>query len=168
MVLENAVDIAAAYPDLFINAQAMRNAKRTVYFSYRESPIGESHSPLSEVRYQRHGVGQKMKSAYFNSKQIPDIRDWLSGYLGELRFCEIPIGLFDSGPDSNIAPQYAGIREPVARQAHNLKVIENAPGSDYPTLTGPPIPWFIATEPPKRSLLTGNWVPKSAAMASEP
>ena len=111
VLLENAVDLATAYPDLFINSQAVRNAKRSVYFPYKELSIRGLHTPLSEARYQLGGAGQKLKSAYFNPEQILDIRDWLAGHLGELRVCEIP------QEQSTV----------VARQAHNLKVTdENA------------------------------------------
>ena len=92
VLLENAVDMAAAYPDLFANGQAARNAKRaerSVQIPYKDSLIGKLHTPLATARYQLPGAGQKPKTAFFDPQQIPDIRAWLTGYLGELRLCEV-------------------------------------------------------------------------------
>jgi len=77
VVLDNNDDLARAYPDLFKDTEAAKNARRrraarTVSFPYNKVSIGKRHGPPTEVHYQLAGKGQKLKRAYYCPDQVAD------------------------------------------------------------------------------------------------
>jgi hypothetical protein len=94
VVLDNNADLARAYPDLFKDTEAAKNARRrraarTVSFPYNKVSIGKRHGPPTEVHYQLAGKGQKLKRAYYCPDQVADIRAWLTDKLGAVTVFEV-------------------------------------------------------------------------------
>ena len=94
VVLDNNADLARAYPDLFKDTEAAKNARRrraarTVSFPYNKVSIGKRHGPPTEVHYQLAGKGQKLKRAYYCPDQVADIRAWLTNKLGAVTAFEV-------------------------------------------------------------------------------
>lgn len=87
-VLENAADMARAYPDLWESHDAARKAKqRSGTNSYYDAYIKE-FVPLL-VRYRPVGTGQKDRRGWFNPTMITDPRTWLEERLGPLATYEL-------------------------------------------------------------------------------
>lgn len=87
--LENAADMARAFPELWSSAAAARQdihraAERSVTFCYyRNSLIAFCHTPL-RVRYRLTGPGQKARDAIFDASVVPDPQAWLQARVGPL------------------------------------------------------------------------------------
>jgi len=87
-VLENAADMARAYPDLWESPEAARKAKqRRGTNAFNESSL-KAFVPLL-VSYQPAGAGQKVRRAWFAPAVIGDPRTWLEDRLGPLATYEV-------------------------------------------------------------------------------
>lgn len=89
--LENAADMAKAFPELWPSHDAARQERaRSVTFCYYRTLYNSelSHSS-SVVAYRPAGAGQKDRQARFDLGLIPDPRTWLEQRLGPLAHFEV-------------------------------------------------------------------------------
>jgi hypothetical protein len=90
VILENAADAAAAYPDLWANRETAKSAFRKGRLGtilYRDiTYTGKSPTSVVQVDYQRKGAGRSPASAWFDPGIVPRdlILRWLTKRLGEL------------------------------------------------------------------------------------
>lgn len=105
LVLENAADMAAVYPDLFPSAEAARQAKKReecdipLWISLHR---GLSHSSVCEVYYRPAGAGQKTRSAWATSGTAAEAFARLSAALGRLVLFE------EVGPEQQPSREQGG------------------------------------------------------------
>lgn len=94
VVLENAADRAKCFPDLWPNYEAARkDGQRTgTNCYYRIFYNSEMSRSSAAVTYRPEGSGQKVRTARFNLKLIPDPAAWLTERLGPLADCEVVTG----------------------------------------------------------------------------
>jgi putative DNA primase/helicase len=89
-VLENAADMARAYPDLWENHEAAKKAKqRSGTNAYNDTYI-KAFVPLL-VGYRPVGAGQKDRRGWFDMTIISDPRAWLEERLGPLAKYEVMV-----------------------------------------------------------------------------
>jgi len=91
IVLENAADMTACFPDLWPSAQAARQDRaRSVTNCYYRSSYNSkmSHSSV-EVAYRPAGPGHRERSACVDLARIPDPEAWLTNRLGPLAYFEL-------------------------------------------------------------------------------
>jgi putative DNA primase/helicase len=105
VVLENAADMAACFPDLWPTADAARQdrSRSVTNCYYRILYNSEMSHSSAVVSYRPEGAGRKLRSASFDLTTIPDPEAWLTARLG-------PLATFVRELD-------AGISVPAARRA---------------------------------------------------
>jgi hypothetical protein len=88
-VLENAADMARAYPELWETPKAAEHdkARRTPPNSFIDTLLKASGGLL--IRYQPVGAGQKVRRVWFDRAVFHDPRAWLEGRLGPLAKYEV-------------------------------------------------------------------------------
>jgi putative DNA primase/helicase len=96
---ENAADAAAAYPDLWANAAAARQAfhrARCVTNPNKKDSIRECHAPpgerppyLRRIDYQLAGPGRRLEAAWCCPALVPDPAAALIDMLGPLAWCSV-------------------------------------------------------------------------------
>ena len=96
IVLENATDMAACFPELWPSAVAARlDRARSVSFGYYRDLYNSNllHSS-AEVTYRPTGPGHRARTARVDLARIPDPEAWLTNRLGPLAQCDIaaPLG----------------------------------------------------------------------------
>jgi putative DNA primase/helicase len=91
VVLENAADMARAFPDLWPSHDAARQQKARSVTScyYRDLSNSRTSHSSSVVAYRLAGPGQKDRTAQFDLVLIPDPRAWLEAKLGPLAHFEM-------------------------------------------------------------------------------
>ena len=91
VVLENAADMARAFPELWPSHDAARQEKaRSVTFGYYRPLYNSEMSHSSAfMTYRPVGAGQKDRTAQFDLIIIPDPRAWLEARLGPLDHFEM-------------------------------------------------------------------------------
>jgi len=91
MVLENAADMARAFPDLWPSRDAAKkqNQRRGTNCYYRDLSNSNLSPSSSVVAYRPAGPGQKDRTARFDLVLIPDPRAWLEAKLGPLAHFEM-------------------------------------------------------------------------------
>jgi putative DNA primase/helicase len=87
-VLENAADMARAYPDLWESHDAARKARQRSGTNAYNSISIKAFVPLL-VSYRPVGRGQKDRKALFDQAVIGDPRTWLEDRLGPLAMYEV-------------------------------------------------------------------------------
>ena len=96
IVLENAADRAACFPDLWPSAEAARQDRsRSVTNCYYRNLYNSQMSHSSaEVTYRPAGPGHRARTARVDLARIPDPETWLTNRLGPLAQCDIaaPVG----------------------------------------------------------------------------
>ena len=144
VVLSSNADLAAAYPDLFNNANVAEKARRgapqnRTPFPYYRLLIGEWRpvptegtggvaASMHEVHYQLAGPKQKGKTAYYCPAQVADIRAWLTDKLGALASFEV-VGVGASPP---VVPDMAENSDISTAGVPSLVVSPPRPGADPP------------------------------------
>ena len=108
VILENAADMAKAFPDLWPSREAAKkqNQRRgtNCYYSYFSN---SNLSPSSSiVTYRPTGAGQKDRTARFDLALIPEPLVWLERQLGPMAHFE----MVDAGGVNPGAPDRAGAR----------------------------------------------------------
>ena len=91
IVLENAADMAACFPDLWATADAARQDRsRSVTNCYYRDLYNSqmSHSSV-DVTYRPTGPGHRARTARVDLNRIPDPEVWLTNRLGRLASFEI-------------------------------------------------------------------------------
>jgi putative DNA primase/helicase len=91
VVLENAADMAACFPDLWPTADAARQDRsRSVTNCYYRILYNSemSHSSVA-VSYRPEGAGQRPRHAIFDLSIISNPKAWLIHRLGALATCEV-------------------------------------------------------------------------------
>jgi putative DNA primase/helicase len=86
VVLENAADMAACFPDLWENHETarkdgQRSGTNCYYRIFYNSKMSHSSAVVS---YRPEGAGRKLRSATFDLTIIPDPQTWLTARLGPL------------------------------------------------------------------------------------
>lgn len=91
VVLENAADMAKAFPELWPTRDAAKkqNQRRGTNCYYRNSSNSSLSPSSSVVTYRPAGAGQKDRQARFDLTLIPDPRAWLDARLGQLAHFEM-------------------------------------------------------------------------------
>jgi putative DNA primase/helicase len=91
VVLENAADMAKAFPDLWPTRDAAKkqNQRRGTDCYYRDLSNSRLSPSSSVVTYRPTGAGQKDRQARFDLTLIPDPRSWLEARLGPLAHVEM-------------------------------------------------------------------------------
>ncbi len=89
--LENAADMARAFPDLWTGYEAARKQTQRTGTNcyYRTLYNSEMSRSSSVVAYRPAGAGQKDRQARFDLELIPDPRTWLEQRLGSLAHFEV-------------------------------------------------------------------------------
>jgi putative DNA primase/helicase len=97
--LENAADMAKAFPDLWTGYEAARKQTQRTGTNcyYRTLYNSEMSRSSSVVAYRPAGAGQKERQARFDVGLIPDPHTWLEQRLGPLAHFEVIDGAM---PDS--------------------------------------------------------------------
>jgi putative DNA primase/helicase len=91
VVFENAVDMAACFPDLWPTADAARQdrSRSVTNCYYRILYNSEMSHSSAVVSYRPEGAGQKPRRAVFDLANVPDPESWLTARLGPLAVCEL-------------------------------------------------------------------------------
>jgi putative DNA primase/helicase len=91
VVLDNAADMAACFPELWPSREAAKkDAQRKGTNCYYRSLYNSKMSPTSvEVAYRPVGPGHRDRVARVDLARIPDPEAWLANRLGPLARCEI-------------------------------------------------------------------------------
>lgn len=91
VVLENAADMAIAFPELWPTRDAAKkqNQRRGTHCCYRDFSNSGLSPSSSIVTYRPAGAGQKDRQARFDLSLIPDPRAWLEARLGPLAHLEM-------------------------------------------------------------------------------
>jgi putative DNA primase/helicase len=91
VVLENAADMARAFPDLWPSHDAARQQKARSVTScyYRDLSNSRTSHSSSVVAYRPAGPGQKDRTARFDLVLVPDPRAWLESRMGPLAHFEV-------------------------------------------------------------------------------
>jgi len=86
VVLENAADMAAGFPDLWASRDiAKKDTQRRGTSGYYKTFYNSQMSPSSVVViYQPKGAGKKPRSAVFDLNLIADPQSWLTARIGDL------------------------------------------------------------------------------------
>ncbi|MBR0683844.1 hypothetical protein GXW74_25435 [Roseomonas eburnea] len=94
VVLENAADMAKAFPDLWPSREAAKkqNQRRGTNCYYRDLSNSNLSPSSSIVAYRPAGPGQKDRTARFDLALIADPRAWLEAKLGPLAHFEMISG----------------------------------------------------------------------------
>ncbi len=91
IVLENAADMAACFPDLWSSREAAKkDGQRKGTNDYYRDLYNSRMSPSSvEVTYRPEGGGHRARTARVDLSCIPDPEAWLTNRLGPLAQCDI-------------------------------------------------------------------------------
>ena len=91
VVLENAADMSACFPDLWPTADAARQDRRRSVTNgyYRSLHNSEMSHSSAGIRYRPKGAGQRRRRALFDLVLIRDPEAWLTSRLGPLASCEV-------------------------------------------------------------------------------
>ena len=91
IVLENAADMAACFPDLWPTREAAKkDRQRKGTNDYYRDLYNSKMSPSSaEVTYRPEGAGHRARTARVDLGRIPDPEAWLTNRLGPLAQCDI-------------------------------------------------------------------------------
>jgi len=94
VVLENAADMANAFPELWTTRDAAKkqNQRRGTNCYYRDVHNSDLSPSSAVVTYRPSGAGQKDREARFDPALIPDPRAWLEARVGPLAHFEITGG----------------------------------------------------------------------------
>ena len=101
IVLGNAADMAACFPDLWPSAEAARQDRsRSVTNGYYRILYNSQMSHSSaEVTYRPAGPGHRTRTARVDLARIPDPEAWLTNRLGPLAQCDIAAPLGEQAAD---------------------------------------------------------------------
>ena len=91
IVLENAADMAACFPELWPTREAAKkDGQRKGTNDYYRDLYNSRMSPSSaEVTYRPEGAGHRARTARVDLSRIPDPESWLTNRLGSLAQCDI-------------------------------------------------------------------------------
>jgi len=94
VVLDNAADMARAFPDLWPSHEAAKKeSQRRGTNGYYSTLYNSEMSPSSVfTRYRPRGAGYKDRTARFDLEMIANPRAWLEARLGPLDHCEVEGG----------------------------------------------------------------------------
>jgi putative DNA primase/helicase len=91
IVLENAADMAACFPELWSSAAAARQdrSRSVTNCYYRDLYNSQMSQSSAEVTYRPKGPGHRPRSARVDLARIPDPEAWLTNRLGPLASFEM-------------------------------------------------------------------------------
>lgn len=91
IVLENAADMAACFPELWSSAAAARQdrSRSVTNCYYRDLYNSQMSHSSAEVTYRPEGPGHRPRSARVDLSRIPDPEAWLTNRLGPLASFEM-------------------------------------------------------------------------------
>lgn len=123
VVLENAADMAKAFPELWPTRDAAKkqNQRRGTNCYYRNSSNSSLSPSSAVVTYRPAGAGQKDRQARFDLTLIPDPRVWLDARLGQLAHFEM-LGVEEQQVESAGADDAGDIRAGLTRLSACLDV----------------------------------------------
>jgi putative DNA primase/helicase len=101
IVLENAADMAACFPELWSSAAAARQdrSRNVTNCYYRDLYNSQMSHSSAEVTYRPEGSGHRPRSARVDLSRIPDPEAWLTNRLGPLASFEMRRDhVADAGP----------------------------------------------------------------------
>ena len=105
IVLENAADMAACFPELWPTSEAAKkDGQRKGTNDYYRDLYNSRMSPSSaEVTYRPEGPGHRARTARADLSRIPDPEAWLTNRLGPLASFEMRpiVGAHIDAPDAN-------------------------------------------------------------------
>ena len=91
IVLENAADMAACFPELWATAAAARQdrSRSVTNCYYRDLYNSQMSHSSAEVTYRPQGAGHRARTARVDLARIPDPETWLTNRLGPLASFEM-------------------------------------------------------------------------------
>ena len=91
IVLENAADMAACFPELWPSTDAARQdrSRSVTNCYYRNFYNSQMSHSSAEVTYRPAGPGHRARTARVDLSRIPDPEAWLTNRLGPLAQCDI-------------------------------------------------------------------------------
>lgn len=105
IVLENAADMAACFPELWSTAAAARQdrSRSVTNCYYRDIYNSQMSHSSAEVTYRPEGPGHRARTARVDLSRIPDPEAWLTNRLGPLASFEMRpiVGADIDAPDAN-------------------------------------------------------------------
>jgi hypothetical protein len=166
--LDNAADMAKAFPDLWVSDKAAEHAKGRIIEDHFEggvpqTPLGEypikgnggllgKNDPLSadwiEVTYQLAGKGQKVRAVWFDLAVTPDPQKWLTDNIG-------PLSSFTTAQKDPAVSEAATVAS-AARS--RIEIAFEIEGED----TMPLVKAYLATRPALKDLLGSEITAKRA------
>jgi putative DNA primase/helicase len=119
VLLENAADMAACFPDLWPSAEAARQDRsRSVTNGYYRNLYNSQMSHSSaEVTYRPAGPGHRARTARVDLARIPDPEAWLTNRLGPLARCDI------AAPLGEQAVHRAGLEALASRLSASMRAV---------------------------------------------
>ncbi|MBD3787726.1 MAG: toprim domain-containing protein, partial [Sphingomonadales bacterium] len=124
IVLENAADMAACFPELWSTAAATRQDRsRSVTNCYYRDLYNSRMSPSSaEVTYRPEGAGHRARTARVDLSRIPDPEAWLTNRLGPLASFEMR-AIAGSGSDAPDPAEAAGLNALASRLTASMQAV---------------------------------------------
>ena len=131
VVLENAADMAACFPDLWPTADAARQDRsRSVTNGYYRILYNSEMSHSSAVvTYRPEGAGQKPRRAVFDLAIIPDPEAWLTRRLGPLAAFSLDLPSRPASDADRLADLTCRLRAAMARNLAARKAALDALGA---------------------------------------
>ncbi len=119
IVLENAADMAACFPELWpTHEAAKKDGQRKGTNCYYRDLYNSKMSPSSaEVTYRPAGAGHRARTACVDLARIPDPEAWLTNRLGPLALCDI------AAPPAGQAADEARIDALASRLAASMQAV---------------------------------------------
>ena len=117
IVLENAADMAACFPDLWPSASAARQdrSRSVTNCYYRDLYNSKMSHSSAEVTYRPEGAGHRARTARVDLSRIPDPEAWLTNRLGPLAQCDI------AAPFGEQASQHAELGGLITRMTSSMQ-----------------------------------------------
>jgi putative DNA primase/helicase len=93
IVLHNAADMAACFPDLWATADAARQdrSRSVTNCYYRDLYNSQMSHSSAQVTYRPNGPGHRARTARVDLTRISDPETWLKNRLGPLAQCELEL-----------------------------------------------------------------------------
>jgi Toprim domain len=163
--LENATDVAAAYPVLWGNRETAKKAlqrARLGTFPYKDTIIRDCPQPLMAAEYQRAGSGRSSAVAWVDPVLVPDPAAWLVDRLGPLAWCKV------GGEGAELPADAGAPTEPEPIRAHARRAADEATEASAPIPSASAMSAMSdADKLAVRARLQGGRVPAPAGVAIE-
>jgi len=122
ILLENAADMAACFPELWSTAAAARQdrSRSVTKCYYRDLYNSQMSHSSAEVAYRPEGAGHRTRSAHVDLARIPDPEAWLTNRLGPLASFEMR---FNADADAPIPTDAARLDALASRLTASMQAV---------------------------------------------